>query len=266
MPRGYNLYDEMVLQGQVPTEAQQYISAVERVDNAALESNAKVAISNFVVGCMTDGIWNAIKVSCILAGARTLDGALVPLTGPAPSNFNFVTADYNRATGLKGNGTSNYLNTNRLNSDQPQNSSHQAVFFTQFQSRDSTRCAIGSGGSLGASQILLAQGPTPRIYFRINYGLGSAHHPSTANDDGLLAANRADSSGITGRIGGVNYLVADNSIPPVAQNVLVFARNPSTPINFSDGRISFYSIGESIDLALLDRRVSELMTAYSTAF
>ena len=35
--------------------------------------------------------------------------------------------------------------------------------------------------------------------------------------------------------------------------------------NYFDGRMSFYSIGESLDLALLDTRVSTLMTDLSAA-
>jgi phage-related protein len=66
-----------------------YIAAVEAADGQTLEAGVKIAISNFVAGCKTDGTWNAIKASCILAGARTLSGALVPLAGTAPTNFNF---------------------------------------------------------------------------------------------------------------------------------------------------------------------------------
>ncbi|MCP4832791.1 MAG: hypothetical protein GY886_11325, partial [Gammaproteobacteria bacterium] len=66
------------------SDASTYIDAVEATDGQALETGVRVAINDFVLGCKQDGIWNAIKASCILAGARTLDGALVPLTGTAP--------------------------------------------------------------------------------------------------------------------------------------------------------------------------------------
>ena len=42
----------------------------------------------------------------------------------------------------------------------------------------------------------------------------------------------------------------------------VFARGG---INFSNARLAFYSIGESIDLALLDARVTALITAFAAA-
>jgi hypothetical protein len=47
-------------------------------------------VNAFVKGCKADGIWSAIKASCILAGADTLAGALVPLVGAAPTNFNIT--------------------------------------------------------------------------------------------------------------------------------------------------------------------------------
>jgi hypothetical protein len=83
-------------------DAGNYIQAVETADAQALEPATRKAINNFVIGCKQDGIWTAIKASCILAGARTLDGALVPLAGTAPPTCNFVDADYNRKTGVGG--------------------------------------------------------------------------------------------------------------------------------------------------------------------
>jgi hypothetical protein len=80
----------VVLRRNFDTDAQAYITAVETADGAALEAGVKTAINNFVVGCKADGIWSAIKASCILAGARTLTGALIPLAGTAPTNFDFA--------------------------------------------------------------------------------------------------------------------------------------------------------------------------------
>jgi hypothetical protein len=74
---------------------------------------------------------HAIKAACLLCGARTLAGALVPLVGAAPTNNNFVDADYNRETGLKGNGSTKYLDSGRANNDDPQDDNHNSAFITQ---------------------------------------------------------------------------------------------------------------------------------------
>ena len=117
-------------------EALAYITAVETADGQALETGVRIAINNFVVGCKQDGIWNAIKASCILAGARTLAGALVPLVGTAPTNFNFDSEDYNRKTGLKGNGSDKYLASNRNNNADPKDNKHLSVYISTFFFRE----------------------------------------------------------------------------------------------------------------------------------
>jgi hypothetical protein len=48
--------------------------------------------------------------------------------------------------------------------------------------------------------------------------------------------------------------------------LFVFARNEAgTAGNYSNARIAFYSIGESLDLALLDARVTDLINAFAAA-
>jgi hypothetical protein len=73
--------------------------------------------------CKADGTFSAIKAACLLCGARTLAGALVPLVGTAPTNVadGFVSGDYTRGgatPGLKGDGTS-YLDSGRAGDDDP---------------------------------------------------------------------------------------------------------------------------------------------------
>ena len=48
--------------------------------------------------------------------------------------------------------------------------------------------------------------------------------------------------------------------------ITVFAQNAfGTVNNWVDARLAFYSIGESLDLALLDTRVTNLINAYAAA-
>jgi hypothetical protein len=112
-------------------DAASYIIAVQTADTEPLELGVKLAINDFVTGCKSDGIWDAIKASCIMAGARTLAGALVPLKGAAPTNFNFVSGDYDRKTGLVGDGATKYLDSNRAGNADPQNSKHMSVFYEE---------------------------------------------------------------------------------------------------------------------------------------
>ena len=243
-------------------DAQTYIAAVEVADGQAIEGDVALAINDFVVGCKDDGIWEAIKASCILAGARTLSGALVPLKGTAPTNNNFVSGDYNRETGLKGDGSNKYLNANTPNSTAALNNAHISVYASQLQTTDATRFYLAARDSNSVTGL--------------GSDLGTPTSPWTVNDTGTLVPRFNDSGtgfkGVT-RNNSANYIRRTNSSSTtVARNATttapgsasfnVFARNG---IYMSNARLSFYSIGESLDLALLDNRVSTLMTDIGAA-
>ena len=242
----------------IDTDAANYAMRVEAADGQPLEEGVFNAINAFVLGCKADGIWNAIKASCIMAGARTLQGALVPLVGAAPTNFNFVAGDYNRKTGLVGDGSTKYLDSNRNNNADPQNNKHLAVWISTHHTRNQLRADIGMGGiNNGSSQ--LATSTTARLY-RIHLTSDpGVSDVSTAT--GFWGASRASSSSIFGRHAGATITINNTSATPFAGNVRVFDRSQ----NPSDARLAFYSIGESIDLALLDTRVTTLVNALSAA-
>jgi hypothetical protein len=62
-------------------DAAAYLRAVEAADGQALETPVKRAVDDFFKGCKADGTFGALKAACLLCGARTLAGALVPLVG-----------------------------------------------------------------------------------------------------------------------------------------------------------------------------------------
>jgi hypothetical protein len=122
-------------------DAGNYIQAVETADAQALEPATRKAINNFVIGCKQDGIWTAIKASCILAGARTLAGALVPLVGTAPTNNGFIGigTDYVRKTGLVASSVSLHV-FSRSNNNAPQSlSTARLAFYSIGESLDLAR-------------------------------------------------------------------------------------------------------------------------------
>jgi hypothetical protein len=245
------------------TDALAYITAVETADTQALEAGVKTAINDFIVGTKADGIWDAIKSSAILAGARTLSGALVPLKGTAPTNFNFVSGDYNRKTGLVGNGSTKYLNSNRAPNASPQDNAHATVFVTAgLTVAEGAFIGAISDGATGGMQIVKAT--TNNYATRVNSSTTSTVAPFNSPGLGFLGVSRASSSGYTARVEGASYTIVNTSNAPISESIHVFQRNfvSSIPI---DARLSFYSIGESLDLALLDTRVTQLMTDLGNA-
>jgi hypothetical protein len=239
-------------------DAQAYLQAVEDADGQSLEFEVARAIDNFVLGCKADGIWSAIKASCILAGARTLSGALVPLVGAAPTSFNFEDADYNRKTGLVGDGSTKHLNSNRNNNADPQNNKHIAAWVSTHHPRDITRAIMGANSSNTSGCQLMTT--TAVRFFRVNW-TGTSSIADTSTPAGFWGASRALAGTVVGRISGVSTNIADTSLPPANASIRIFDRG-SDP---SNARLSYYSIGESLDLALLDARVTDLINAFDTA-
>jgi hypothetical protein len=243
--------------GIVDPDAIIYINNVEKADGENLEYDTAKAIHDFVVGCKADGIWSAIKASCILAGARTLTGALVPLAGTAPTNNNFVSGDYNRKTGLVGNGSTKYLNSNRAGNADPQNNKHLSVLVSTAGTGGS-QGYIGNGLADGGSSQL---GITTAAFSRMSSSGPAVSTASTAST-GFFGAGRTSSSQISLRILSATTSYNVNSDGNLASNILVFGRNG---VAQSNARLAFYSIGESLDLALLDARVTDLINAFGVA-
>jgi hypothetical protein len=241
-------------------DAQAYLQAVEQADNQGpLEQGVQQAVNEFVIGCKADGIWSAIKASCILAGARTLAGALVPLVGAAPTNVGgvFVSGDYNRETGLKGDGSTKYLNSNRNNTSDPQDNAHLAVHCTEFSPASGPHIGIGTTGT-GATHI--NQG-TVSIAFR-NRAF-TADTVAGAQVTGFIGMSRSASGSFSARALGLTTSFTRTSQSPQSGDIHVFNRNGDSV--YGGQRIAFYSIGESLNLALLDARVTGLINAFAAA-
>jgi hypothetical protein len=170
------------------------------------------------------------------------------LKGSAPTNNGpFVSGDYNRKTGLVGNGTTKFLNSNRNNNADPQNSKHNAVFIS----------TLGTGPAVGIT--------TPTT------GIDSISSAATRNRNatpdfftavaGFCGTNRDNSSSYTRRNNNTNTTLTRSSETVGGGNILIFNYGTTG----ADHRISFYSIGEALDLALLDARVTTLINDIGVA-
>ena len=249
-------------------DAAAYIAAVETADTEPLEERTKIAIDNFVLGCKADGIWDAIKASCILAGARTLAGGLVPLVGTAPTNVGglFVSGDYNRKTGLIGNGSTKHLDSGRLSSSDPQDSVHLSTYITAAASAGNSFYMGSASATEGGSELILGQTTTPvfRARSRNSAPLDLA---VTGSLQGFLGSSRSSSANFTLRAGtsSATGAIASQGLT-TGLPIYIYGRYLNgalaAPVN---ARLAFYSIGESLDLALLDARVTDLINAFGVA-
>jgi hypothetical protein len=242
-------------------DAAAYIAAVEAADTEPLEEKTKIAIDNFVLGCKADGIWDAIKASCILAGARTLTGALVPLVGTAPTNVDglFVSGDYNRKTGLVGDGSTKYLNSNRNNNADPQDNNHNACFISTTPSVNSGLMGT-SDGLVGHNNIFVDSTGPNGLFMRSRSATLFTAGSATAT--GFAGHSRNEGALFQARVAAMTQTAIRSSSSAVAGSVELFRRGAPS---YTDARLAFYSIGESLDLALLDARVTTLINAFDAA-
>jgi len=190
-----------------------------------------------------------------------LDGALVPLVGTAPTRLGTEGGwGYNRKTGLSANGTNNSLNTNRVNNADPDTQCHNAVYVTGI-STNGNNCYIGTDNS-GPNEIRNVIGSLSNQFGNRTTSLHNETGGNGSFATGLIGSSRASASEYRIRNGTVSVTVTAAAGAAGSTTVRVFSQSAA---RYSNARLAFYSIGESLDLALLDARVTALMNAFATA-
>ena len=244
-------------------DALAYITAVETADGEPLEAGVREAINGFVVGCKADAIWDALKASCILAGARTLNGCLVPLKGPAPTNFNFVSADYNRRTGPISDGATKYIDTNVVHSSIAQNNFSMSAYLTSVPGN----WIMGAGAIESGTSAFNVAGGGSTAGFRNRSGSNN-NILNEGSTQGFRGMSRGNSSEFRAIIGGTEVTASRASETPYGANIIIFgtSRLPDDGNNiFGASRIAFYHAGNDVDMALLRGRVDALLVAIDEA-
>lgn len=254
-------------------DAATYIRAVEAADGQPLEPAVGVAINDFIVGCKADGTWTAIRASCILMGARTVAGALVPLAGPTPTNVNFASGDYLRGgttPGFRGNASNKGINANYAADADPQDDCHAFVWNTQTPATASLSIMCAAAWNTNVQRFLWWNGGNggttsgssgdAGVYCNGGSQLGQARFT------GAWAVSRSNSSSFSRTTGGTIGTTTAASVAPTTWNLQLFraAINPSVFV-CGDTRICFYSFGRSLDIASLRSRVSTLVSAIGAA-
>lgn len=267
-----------------------YIQNVEAADGQQLELGVINALNDFIKGLKDELLLNSDPVNsiitsmCVLAGARTVSGALVPIVGPQPTGYSFQPADYNRKTGLIGDLTGNkYIDTNFNHADStshPTDSRHCAVLVTESHAGSLSAAYIGRGrdGQTGSTRILV--GSTDNAGMKLLSVNSAQLGISNDRPSGFFGLVRSEATGYrealrkSGTTAGTNVETARSgyaSQTPSAGNYWVFkADATSGASNPNNGRIAFYCIGKGFGqgfngLAKIDARVGTLMTSLGSA-
>jgi hypothetical protein len=96
-------------------------------------------------------------------------------------------------------------------------------------------------------------------------GVGAALVAASAPAIGMLGVSRSNSADTNLRGNGVTTTAANTSATPVSGSISIFTDSSVPTSGVTNARLALYSIGESLDLALLDARVSALITAFGVA-
>jgi hypothetical protein len=254
-------------------DANAYMAAVEAADGEPLELGVRLAITDFVLGCKSDGIWTAIKASCILAGARTLTGALVPLVGAAPTNNNFVSGDYNRKTGLVGDGSTKYLNSN-LFVNALSATSHALFAYGAITGNTGDKTLMGYIESAQSSLLSLdewANYVNSRAFRSANFTSGEFPVSALATSATCIIGSRTSSTSATLFVDGVSTANSTSaSLTLSAAPLYVFAMNSNNVAGaFTLSRIQVYGIFNpgltSTQAAALRANTIALINAFAAA-
>lgn len=233
----------------IPDEdAAEYFNRITVAGSSISDAN-KFAVNELIIGLKSDGLWSSIKAACILAGANDLAGALVPLAGTAPISIGFVPEDHDISTGLQGDGVGKYLDSQRPNSADPKNNNHVAVYITHGGTH-----AI-CGANMSGRHIYDGFPTTGEMWITNNSYDQSTPDDTGANTVGFVGLSRPNGDHYQFRRNGTTHLIVQPSTTHAENNLEIFSRGgqPYT------GRIAFYSLGRSLDLAALDSRISNYL-------
>ena len=169
---------------------------------------------------------------------------------------------------MVGNGSTKYLDSNFLDSLIPQNSIHVSAYQTNSHSPGTSfLLGLRSNGNTSATQINTNSASPPEMTGQIHDNFSSAPVLGLASLITFVGYNRIASATFQGRALGATTSFSASSTAPVSRTYHIFSSNNGSGAAFfpTKARIAFYSIGESLNLALLDTRVTTMINAFAAA-
>lgn len=231
------------------------------------------AVDVFVKEIYGNGLRSLLLDVSPLAG-NNLAAALTKLWLPpgvqgSLTNNNFVEGDYARTTGLKGNGTSKYLNTGLI----PGNFlTSSASFGVYSRSNISENGADISSNNIGSSQAvnLFSKWGDGLTYFDSFNATGGQGRATTtiADPRGLITGSRlsATDSRIYLNSNLISTITTSGGSPSATFPILYFAfNNAGSPLFFSSKFSGFFYVGLGLtgsQISTLYRLVQNLMIAF----
>jgi hypothetical protein len=171
-------------------------------------------------------------------------------------------SDYDRKTGLQGSGSTKRLDLTYDNNQDSQNNAHMSAHVTALGTGADETLLGGGDTSFNGSRYFIRQGSTS-AFNTCCMGSSNTQLSSSFGGTGLYGASRSNSSNFilrTPNLGSTTVTQASSAVKSGLFRIF------STPFGGAgNSRLAFYSIGGSLDLALLDSRVTTLVNDIAAA-
>ena len=204
----------------------------------------KQPLTNYISSLVALGgaYWDDMLSACSFVGVG-IEGITVPLREgmTVPTQNNFVAADLNQLTGLKGNLSSKWIDTNIGGQTPDQDDNSISTYATEVNTYN--RYYLATGAALGATHIYPVS--STNLTCRISGG-GSGVNATPLH---FAGATRSAASVMNTRANGTDFPNTTTSVQQLTTNFNVFGR-PNA--NRTDARLATYHIGPALNLATLE--------------
>jgi len=242
------------------SDAWLWIIATEKADANYLEEGVKKAMNQYVLDLKSNNIWGDFGTHAVLMGARTLAGSLVDIKNPSLSwtNNNFVSGDYNRTTGLLGNASTKYLDSNYDNDLAGQN---DCAMWVYAHTKSSTTSHNYGGFSDGTSAVRI-RGGGGASDIRHNSRSTTNITDNGGNAVGLIGQTRSASTGYTARGNQADESETETSVASSTGDVFFFCSNDSgAASNYSSARLQAGCFGTAHSLSAAETCMDTYVTS-----
>lgn len=266
---------QLILSGNNHPDVQLWLNNIS-LNGGTASSGTISALNTFCNSIDSAGLRSKFYRLNLFCG-NNLQACLVPLyTGPvsvlgglqnygygSELNFNFVSSDYvetGASGGLKGNGSTKYLNSGFPTNSLPEGNRHLAVY-EKTKATNAYDVSIGSEGSLAnTNQFQLATGGSATDYVFCYTSLTGRITDPTSYSGGAfwVGSNSSTAYGTLYKNGSSVVSGSAAAATPTSAPLYLFTLNRlNAGSDFSDARLSGYSAGLSMD--------STQVTAYYNA-
>lgn len=219
-----------------------------------LSNTEKAAVNQLVLDMKSAGIWTSMKAIYPMVGSSAASCAQnlksSSFTGTFSSGWTFA------STGVTGNGTSAYMETNlNVNTQLGLNSAHISTY--NRTNSDGAYCEIGAS-AISTDETNIFSKLSNVFYPRINNANSGT---ASTNSQGLHISNRISSTEIRASKNGIISVISNSSNTKTNRTIWIGGYNfTGVNVYFSNREISFNSIGDG----LTDTQQLNFFTAVQT--